>query len=377
VLNWALVAVGARLPVAMTPLALVFLLRERPGGFALGAAMAAVYVVGEVLGSSVLGPRLTGQRARYQLATGLALGACGFAGLGLLPRAPALVLGGLAFLAGAAPAAAPGGLRTLLTSQLDEALMVQAFSADTILTSGIWTVSPAITALLALDVTPSGPLALGAVLMAAAAAGMWALPRGWTADNEDRGGTSLAGTLVRAWPIYLTGAAAMSILALAELVLPALLTQRGIGVGWAGPLLAGYSLASVLGAAVYGARKSWPGSVRAQSLVLLGGVAACVTLVAAVPALAWIGGMLLLAGVLEAGVQLTRNLSLRAALPPSAHAAGYSVQYAAVGVGYGASAAMASAVQSAAPPSIAILAGVGLTVLLMAVSAAAELRKRN
>ena len=81
VLNWALVASCARLPVAMTPLALVFLVRERRGGYALGAELAAAYVIGEVAGAAVLGPRLDPRRARLQLAAGLALGACSFAGL--------------------------------------------------------------------------------------------------------------------------------------------------------------------------------------------------------------------------------------------------------------------------------------------------------
>jgi hypothetical protein len=47
--SWALVAIGARLPVAMTPLALVFLVRHRSGGYALGAVLAAAYVIGEVV----------------------------------------------------------------------------------------------------------------------------------------------------------------------------------------------------------------------------------------------------------------------------------------------------------------------------------------
>jgi MFS family permease len=209
--------------------------------------------------------------------------------------------------------------------------------------------------------------------MAAATAGLWALPAGWEADSGDREGASMARTLARAWPIYVTGAAAISLLALAELALPALLEQRAIGVGWAGPLLAGFSIASTLGAALYGARGSWPSSVRTQSLVLLLGATACVTLAATVPSLAWIAGALLLAGLLESGVQLTRNLSLREALPPSAHAAGYSVMYAATGVGYAASATLAGAVQSAASPSVAILAGAGLTLLLTVASALGEL----
>ena len=70
--KWAIVAVGARLPVAMATLALVFLVRDRPGGYALGAGIAAVYVLGEVVGASVFGPRLKPDRVRKQLAAGLA-----------------------------------------------------------------------------------------------------------------------------------------------------------------------------------------------------------------------------------------------------------------------------------------------------------------
>jgi hypothetical protein len=75
-------------------------------------------------------------------------------------------------------------------------------------------------------------------------------------------------------------------------------------------------------------------------------------------------------------VQLTRNLSLRAALPARAHAAGYSVLYAATGVGYAGSAILAGAVQRAASPEVAILVGAALTLLLTAVSALAEFAPR-
>jgi hypothetical protein len=375
--NWALVAVGARLPVAMAPLALVFLVRDRPGGYVLGAALAAAYVLGEVAGAVVFGPRLNPKRARVQLAAGLAIGACSFAGLGLLPYAPPLLLGVFAVLAGAAPAAAPGGLRTMLTTQLPDTLVVQALSAESVLTYGLWTVAPALTVTLALGVTASLPLVLCAALMAAAAVGLRVLPAGWKPDTGDREGTSMARTLARAWPIFITGAAAASLLALAELVLPALLRERGIGVGWAAPLLAGFSITSAFGAVLYGARGNWPGSVRAQSLALLLGVTACVTMTAAVPLLAGIAGALVLAGFLQSGVQLTRNLSLREALPPSTHAAGYSMMYAATGVGYAGSAILAGAVQSAASPSAAILAGAGLTLLLTAASAVGELGPRR
>jgi hypothetical protein len=374
--KWAIVAVGARLPVAMAPLALVFLVRGRPGGYALGAGIAAVYVLGEVAGASVFGPRLRPDRVRRQLAAGLALGGSSFAVLGFLPGAPLPVLGIFAALAGAAPAAAPGGLRTLLTSQVPDALVVTALSAESILTFVVWTASPALTVVLALSVSPSAPLLLAAGLMVAAAAGLRALPAGWEADGDEHDGVSKGRTLARAWPIFVTGAAAASLFALVELTLPALLEQRAIHVGWAGPLLAGFSIAAILGATLYGARGSWPGSVRAQSMVLLLVATTCVTLVATVPSLPWIAASLVIAGLFQSGVQLTRNLSLRAALPARAHAAGYSVLYAATGVGYAGSAILAGTVQRAASPEAAILAGAGLTLLLTAVSMLAEFAPR-
>ncbi|TWP50672.1 MFS transporter [Lentzea tibetensis] len=374
VVVWALVAIAARMPVAMATLALVFLVRERPDGYALGAGIAAVYVIGEVAGAVVLGPRLRPERARAQLAAGLAVGAGAFAGLGLLPHAHPLVLGALAAVAGAAPAASTGGLRALLTEHLPEELVVKALSLESVLVYAIWAVAPAVTGVLALSVAPPLPLLLAAVLMAASTAGMWALPAGWAADEGDRDGVSMARTLVRAWPVYVTGAAAMSVLALAELVLPALLEQRAIGVGWTGPLLAAFSISSAAGAALYGLRGTWPGSLRAQSLVLLLGSSACVTVVATAGSLPWITGAILVAGLTQSGVMITRSLSLRETLPPSAHAAGYSVMYAAVGVGYAGAAALAAAVQSKAPPSVAVLGGVGFTLLLVALSALGDRR---
>lgn len=166
VLIWSCTTVGARLPVAMAPLALVFLVRERPGGYSLGAILAAAYVIGEIIGAPVLGMRLRPDHARAHLAVGLAVGAAAFAGIGVFPDAYPAVLTGFACLAGAAPAAATGGLRTLLTVLVPERATAQALSVESILTAGIWAVSPAAVAGLALGVAPPVPLFLGAALMA-------------------------------------------------------------------------------------------------------------------------------------------------------------------------------------------------------------------
>ncbi|MGW2018409.1 MFS transporter [Streptomyces sp. NPDC001927] len=377
VLVWSAVAVAARLPVAMAPLALVFLVRERPGGYTLGAVLAATYVLGEIVAAPVLGIRLDAERARPHLAVGLAVGAVAFTGLGLglAGTAHPVVLGALAFLAGAGPGAAPGGLRALLTGMVPEKAVTQALSMESVLTFGIWAAAPALATGLALGVGPGVPLLLQGGLMAAAVAGLWALPAGWHVESKGGPGEPMRRVLVRAWPVYVTGAASLTLLALAELILPALLEQRAIGIGWAGPLLAGFSIGSAVGAFVYGLRSGWPGSLPVQSALLILGVSTGVALVAVLPWAGAIATALVLAGLLQAPAMLSRNLALRQILPPNALAAGYSVMYAAVGAGYAASGTLAGGLLKVVAPSTAILCGVALTLLLTAIGAAGEWRR--
>lgn len=392
VLTWACTAIGARMPVAMAPLALVFLMRERPGGYSLGAIIAAAYVLGEIVGAPVIGMRLRPERARGQLAVGLALGATGFLGLGLFPGAHPVVLAGFACLAGAAPSAATGGLRTLLSSLVPERSVAQALSVESILTAGVWAVAPAAVAGLALGIAPRVPLLLAAGLMASSVGGLWLLPAGWGgggagvsdgsrggggAEASDGGGGTgarMLAMLVGAWPVYVTGAASIAVLGLSELVLPALLEQRGIGVGWSGPLLSGMAVGGGLGAFVYGLR-AWPGLLRTRSLALMAGTSACVTLAALIPSTPGIAVALVVGGTLQSGAMVTRNLSLREVLPPDALAAGYSVMYAAASAGYAATGSLAGALLKVTAPSTAILVGVGLTVLLTVTGWWGEVRR--
>ncbi|MGW7544519.1 MFS transporter [Streptomyces sp. NPDC054770] len=361
VLTWAGTAVGARMPVAMAPLALVFLVRERPGGYSLGALLAAAYVIGEIAGAPVLGMRLRPERARAQLTVGLAVGAAGFAGLGGFPAAPPAVLAAFACVAGAAPAAATGGLRTLLTTLVPEHAAAQALSVESILTAAVWAVSPAAVAGLALGVAPAVPLRLAAALMASAVLGLWLLPAAW--GPAGRTAAPLVRVLAGAWPVYITGAASLTLLGLSELVLPALLEQRGIDVGRSGPLLAGMAVGGGLGAFLHGLR-AWPGLLRTHSVLLMTGTAGCVTLAALIPHTAGIAAVLVMGGMLQSAAMLTRNLSLREVLPPSALAAGYSVMYAAAGAGYAATGSLAGALLRVAAPSTAVLAEVGVTLVL-------------
>ncbi|MDC7336464.1 hypothetical protein PQR15_08080 [Streptomyces lydicus] len=246
VLSWAAVAVAARLPVAMAPLALVFLVRERPGGYVLGAELAAVYVVGEVIGAALLG------RGCGRTGPGGTWPADWARGGGLRGARPAArrtrpAARGVRAAGRRGAGRVPGGLRALLTEHVEAGLVAKALSAEATLNYAVWAAAPAAASALAFGLAPYAPLLLAAAMMALSVAGLWALPGGWAADASDRNGVSMLRTLAAAWPVYVSGAAAMSLLALAELVLPALLEQRALAVGWAGPLLAGYSLAAAAG----------------------------------------------------------------------------------------------------------------------------------
>ncbi|WP_063798615.1 MFS transporter [Nocardia sp. NRRL S-836] len=357
---WGLVAVGSRMPVAMAPLALVFLGRSTPGGYVLGAAAAAVYVVGEIAGSAVLGARLG--RSRRQLPAGMVVAALAFA---VLPFVHGPLLLAVVFVAGAAPAAAPGGTRAILTSLVPEEKAARALSAEAVLSQVIWAGAPALVVFLALQVHPGVPLLVATVLFVAGAVVLRWLPA------PEPVTAPISRSLWRAWPIYLTSTAANALFAAIELMLPAMLEQRRIPVGWAGPLLAWFALACAGGALLYGLR-TWPGSLRAQCLVLLVCMSCSIALTVFLPGVAGIAAGLLVAGLFQSGAMVSRSLTLRERLPSYAHAPAYSLMYAAAGVGYSTSAGVSAVAVEVFNASVAVLLGVAITLVIVVVSAVGE-----
>ncbi|WP_307518032.1 MFS transporter [Streptomyces umbrinus] len=330
--------------------------------------------MGEVVGASLLGVRLRRNRMKQQLSAGLLTGALAFCGLSLAGPAPACVLIVLAFLAGAAPAACPGGIRTMLTQLVTDGAVPRALSAETTLTQITWAAAPALVVFLALQVHAGAPLLLGALCAAAASILLLRLPtEPQQPPPAERAAAPLTQIWLLGWPVYLTSAASMAMLAAAELVLPAFLEQRQVAVGWSGPLLVAFALASAAGAFCYGLRL-WPGSVQTQSLVLLVAMAGCLLLITVLPGASGITVGFLLAGVFQSGVMITRNLSLREQLPSHMHAAAYSVLYALGGLGYSLAAALAAVALDLGNPSAAIIGGVAITLLFATASAMAEKR---
>lgn len=373
VVLWAAATVASRLPVAMAPLAFVFLARDSPGGYGLGAVLAAAYTLAEAAGAPVLGSRLTNHRMRLELVAGIGVSAVALVALAIGTATPIAVTVTFAVIAGAAAAAAPGGLRTVATRIVGEPDVPAVLSLEAVLNQTVWAAAPALVSLLALAVAPSAPFVVAAGAAAVATFLVCLLPDARRAAETRQPTGSLTRTLWSAWPIYLTSAAAMYLLATTELALPALLESRGIPVGWAGVLLTGFAVASILGGIAYGLRP-WPGRHQTQSLVLLLVIACLVGMVGLSPWPVGIATALLLGGVLQSALLISRNLSLRERLPEDTHAAGYSLMYAGSGIGYGVSGVVMGAILTTENPVLGMLAGAGVTLLITLVSAVTEAR---
>ncbi|EOD66576.1 MFS transporter [Amycolatopsis vancoresmycina] len=371
--RWVLVATAGKVPIAMASIGMVFLVRELPGGYTLGASLAATYVLGEVVGAPVLGLWLTPETTRRHLALGMLVGAAAFGGLVLARTASPALLVICAFFAGAGPAASPGGLRTLITSAVPDQDAAPALSVEAALTQTIWAAAPGLVVLMALRVGPGAPLLIAAGCAVVAALLLVRMPPGSPRAEDERHARPLLRSLAAAWPIYVTSAASMALLASAELALPALLEYRQLAVGWAGPLLMTFSIVTAAGSLCYGLR-TWPGSPARQTLTMLGATSVAVLSVAVLPGLPgiWLG--LLCAGLLQAGTMVARNLWLRERLPGRMHTAGYSIGYAVQGAGYSVTATTVGLVLSASTPPAAVLCCVAIALLLVGASAVAASR---
>ncbi|SDH92879.1 hypothetical protein SAMN05192558_103249 [Actinokineospora alba] len=371
--TWAATAAAIRVPGAMTPLALVFLVREQPDGYQLGAILAGIFVLGEMIGAALSAIGADSPRSRHQLPGGLLVGATALIVLGVAGQAPMVVLALLAFVAGLAPANAPGSLQAILVERCQENDVARALAAARVHGTIVFSVAPALVGFLALQVAAGAPLVVAGAMMAAGAGAVVFMPSAKPSTRGPGGAPAMARTLAGAWPIYVTAAAVYFLMALAELELVALLHQRDIAVGWAGPLLVGFSLVGALGAVGYG-RRSWPGSYRVQCLWFTLVMSAGLVAAAVTPHVLGVGAGLLVAGGAMSCLVLARNLSLREVLPDYAHRAGFSLIYAASCLGYSVSGAFAGGALTVTTPEVAILAGIALVLVITVCTAVVERR---
>lgn len=337
-LRWSIIRVLTRLPILAAPISFIMLSKTQLGTYGPGAWMSAADVLVECVAAPLLGRRLDRHPMRRHVQVALIVNALSLLVIAAeARRLPTLALAALAGLAGGSIAGLIGGLRTQLTRMLADEEVHVALSWESVLTDFVLTAGPALVTGLALGVDGRLPL----LLMSAGAVTATILVPGLPGIDESTGAQAQAdpkqaGALLSAWPVYVTSGAIMFVSAEIEVALSPLLEQSSQPIAWAGPLLSIFSAASVIGGFCYGLR-SWPGSYRAQSLMLLTADAALVALaaLAAAHGIAAIAIPLAVGGLLFAGVITAQSLWLYSVLPASLSSTGNSLMYTGSCIGYG------------------------------------------
>jgi predicted MFS family arabinose efflux permease len=254
----------ARLPIAMTALALVLFVHHATGSFASAGLVVGGYALGVAVSSPLMG-RVADRRGSSIFIPGSILQCLLLVAIVVLGgEVAAGVLVAVAALAGVAGPPTPSLLRARLPQLLERAptLLSSAYALDSVIADFTFTAGPLLTALLAAVFDPS------AALLAVAAASLvgpvmfllW-LPRSKPAENHH---ASRWGPLRS--PAIVTLVLAMFPFGLSlgafEVVVPAYCAAQH-APNLAGVLIAAWGIASVAGALLYGGRV-WAQPVKAR-----------------------------------------------------------------------------------------------------------------
>jgi MFS family permease len=291
-------AVVGRMPTAMAGLAIVLLVREGGGSYAVAGTVAAAYSVALALTSPLLG-RLVDRVGQTRVLAGcaaasvLAFGALAAAGRGASP----VLLAALAALAGGSIPPVAACMRALWSELLEDGGRLQAaFAVESTAQELIFVVGPPLVALLAAVLSPAAAVLGTGVLLLAGTAVFAATPasRAW---RPRRRAADWAGPLRS--PGIRTVLASIVLLATAfgtvEVTVVAGAEQLGSRT-LAGPLLALWAVGSLVGGLAFGSRASGRGPEQ-RLIGLLALVVAGIALLAVAAGLAQLAAGMVLAGL--------------------------------------------------------------------------------
>jgi MFS family permease len=307
---------AGRLPSAMVPLALLLMVQQQTGSYAVAGLASATLGIASAVMAPVLGrladrrgPRtiLLAQAAVYPLLLALLVAV-------VLGGAPTLAVIAASGLAGMATPLVSGTVRALW-SRVDVRVRPTAFALDATATELVFVVGPSLVAVLAVAATPALAMGLAGVLAVSGALGI-ATSRATRAYVPVAGARSGLFTTVLApgMPrLLLSGSALMLGFGALEVAIPAFADATG-SPGMSGVLLAVWSLGSVAGGLWFGARVLSISLPRQYRLLLLG-----VTI--GLAPLAWISspwalGVLLFLGGTAIAPTLTVQNTLVGAMAP-------------------------------------------------------------
>lgn len=307
---------AGRLPSAMVPLALLLMVQQQTGSYAVAGLASATLGVASAVMAPVLGrladrrgPRriLLTQVGAYPLLLALLVAV-------VLGSAPDAVLVVAAALAGMATPLVSGTVRALW-SRVDIRVRPTAFALDATATELVFVVGPSLVAALAVLASPAAAVALAGLLGVAGALGIATSPAARTYVPVDGARASLFSTVLTAGMprLLMSGAALMLGFGALEVAIPAFADSAG-SPGLSGLLLALWALGSVVGGLWFGARVLSTSLPRQYRLLLLG-----VTI--GLAPLAWISspwalGVLLFLGGTAIAPTLTVQNTLVGAMAP-------------------------------------------------------------
>jgi MFS family permease len=310
---------AGRLPSAMVPLALLLMVQQQTGSYAIAGATSATLGIAMAVMAPVLGrladrrgPRvvLFAEAAVYPL-TLLALVAA------VLGSAPAAVVIAASAAAGASTPLVSGTVRALW-SRVDPGVRPTAYALDATATELVFVAGPTAVAALTVFATPAVAVAVAGVLAVTGAVGIAtsAAMRAWVPSAGPQTGV-LTTVLAPGMPrVLLSGSALMLGFGGLEVAIPAFANAAG-APGLSGLLLAVWSLGSVAGGLWFGARVVSASLPRQYRWGLLGVTIGLVPLAAI--SSPWVLGALLFLGGTAIAPTLTVQSSLVGSIAP-AHA---------------------------------------------------------
>ncbi|MGY1709461.1 MFS transporter [Geodermatophilus sp. SYSU D00758] len=308
---------AGRLPSAMVPLALLLMVQQQTGSYAVAGLAAATYGLAMAGMAPVLGrladrrsprPVLLTQAVVYPLALGLLVAA-------VLGGAPTPLVLAAAGLGGAATPLVSGTVRALW-AQVDPRVRPTAFALDATGTELVFVAGPTLVAALAVLVGPAWAVGAAGVLATAGAVGVATVRalRAWAPAPVVHRNGPLATVLAPGMPrVLASGAALMVGFGALEVAIPAFADEAG-SPGLSGLLLALWSLGSVAGGLWFGARVVSASLPRQYRWLLLGVTIGLAPLAAA--SSPWVLGALLFLGGTAIAPTLTVQNSLVGVIAP-------------------------------------------------------------
>ena len=308
---------AGRLPSAMVPLALLLMVQQQTGSYAVAGLAAATHGVAMAIMAPVLGrladrrsprPVLLGQVTVYPVLLGVLLAA-------VLGDASAPLVIAAAGAAGASTPLVSGTVRALW-SRVDPAARPTAYALDATTTELVFVAGPTAVATLTVLADPAWAVVAAGVLAVGGALGiaMSGAMRAWVPAGGPRTGlltTVLAPGMPR---VLLSGSALMLGFGALEVAVPAFADAAG-SPGLSGVLLAVWSLGSVAGGLWFGARVVSVSLPRQYRWGLLGVTIGLVPLAAVESP--WVLGALLFLGGTAIAPTLTVQSSLVGSIAPA------------------------------------------------------------